>query len=138
MDTVCTVDHVSKIVAIERNVGIPPHQQLADQITRLIAEGEFLTGHRLPPVRELATDLGLAANTVARVYRDLEAAGVVETRGRHGTVVCARAIDDVRRQRRELEAAARRFADTVADIGVSRDEALMAIESALRSPKPNS
>ncbi len=121
------------IVTIDRALGIPPHQQLASQITRLIAEGNLLSGERLPPVRQLAAELGLAANTVARVYRDLEAAGVVETRGRHGTVVLARAIDDVRRQQRELAAAARRFADAIADLGVGRNEALAAIETALES-----
>ncbi|MDL9938247.1 GntR family transcriptional regulator [Gordonia sp. ABSL1-1] len=64
-----------------------PYDQVRSQIVDLITGGELLVGERLPTVRSLAVDLGLAANTVARSYRELESAGFIETRGRSGSFV---------------------------------------------------
>jgi DNA-binding transcriptional regulator YhcF (GntR family) len=66
---------------------VPPYEQLRAQLAALVAEGALPPGTRLATVRQMATDLGLAANTVARAYRELEADGVVETHGRRGTFV---------------------------------------------------
>src|SRR6185295_19105208 len=65
----------------------PPYEQLRRQIASRVGSGELTAGTRLPTVRALAADLGLAVNTVARVYRELEADGVVVTEGRRGTFV---------------------------------------------------
>ena len=65
----------------------PPFEQLRSQIAAKVASGDLSPGTRLAPVRTMAADLGLAANTVARAYRELEADGVVATHGRRGTVV---------------------------------------------------
>lgn len=65
----------------------PPFEQVRIQIASLVASGSLAHGTKLPTVRALATDLGLAVNTVARVYRELEADGVVVTEGRRGTFV---------------------------------------------------
>ncbi len=66
-----------------------PFEQVRGQVEALIRSGRLVPGDRLPTVRALATDLGLAANTVARAYKELEAAGLVETRSRAGTVVAS-------------------------------------------------
>ena len=58
-------------------------------IAEAAATGRLPAGYRLPPVRALATRLHLAANTVARAYRELEEAGIVVTAGRAGTTVAA-------------------------------------------------
>lgn len=65
----------------------PPYEQIRGQVSSLIALGILAPGTRLPTVRSLAADLGIAAGTVARAYRELEQAGLVETRRRNGTVV---------------------------------------------------
>lgn len=65
----------------------PPWRQLHDQVRAAIATGELAPGMPLPTVRGLAAELGIAAGTVARAYKELEAAGVVRTAGRKGTVV---------------------------------------------------
>jgi DNA-binding transcriptional regulator YhcF (GntR family) len=71
-------------------VGItPPYEQVRAQIEALIRAGELAKGTRLPTVRQLSLDLGLAVNTVARAYKELEADRLVETRGRNGTFVLA-------------------------------------------------
>jgi DNA-binding transcriptional regulator YhcF (GntR family) len=67
----------------------PPYEQVRSQIEALIRAGELPRGTRLPPVRQLSLDLGLAVNTVARAYKELEADRLVETRGRNGTFVLA-------------------------------------------------
>lgn len=65
----------------------PPYEQLRRQLLELIVSGRLERGQRLPPVRQLAADLGLAAGTVARTYRELEAEGLVVTRRGGGTRV---------------------------------------------------
>lgn len=68
----------------------PPYEQLRRQLLDQIATDQLTPGERLPSVRRLAGDLGLAPNTVARCYRELEQAGVLITRGRNGTQVAPR------------------------------------------------
>lgn len=65
----------------------PPFEQLRSQIARRAVSGDLPAGTKLPTVRALAAELGLAANTVARAYRELEGDGVVVTEGRRGTFV---------------------------------------------------
>jgi len=72
----------------------PPYAQIRRQIAQQVADGVLVPGTRLPAVRRLAGDLGLAPNTVARAYRELEAAGVVRTAGRNGTLVASEPVDE--------------------------------------------
>jgi DNA-binding transcriptional regulator YhcF (GntR family) len=65
----------------------PPYEQVRRQLAALIAGGALPRGERLPPLRQLAGDLGLAVGTVARAYRELEAAGLVVSRRGGGTRV---------------------------------------------------
>lgn len=65
-------------------------EQLRLQLIHLVDKGTLPPGTRLPAVRALAEELEVAPHTVARAYKELEAAGVVATRGRNGTVVCPR------------------------------------------------
>jgi DNA-binding transcriptional regulator YhcF (GntR family) len=115
------------MITIDSDSPVPPSEQVRAQLARQIADGVLVPGTRLPTVRGLAEDLGLAVNTVARAYRELEAAGLVETRGRGGTVVSAGG--DQARVR--LLAAAQRYAAVVRDIGLSTDEALRVVSTAL-------
>lgn len=75
------------VITIDSTLPEPPYDQVKRQITQLVADGVLAPGDKLPTVRRLADDLGLAPNTVARAYRELEAAGVVDTRGRAGTFI---------------------------------------------------
>jgi DNA-binding transcriptional regulator YhcF (GntR family) len=105
----------------------PPFAQVRAKIIALIDAGDLPTGTRLPPVRTLAADLGLAANTVARVYKELEEARFVETRGRAGTFVSAGT--DATRARAADAAAA--FARAMHDLGVAPSDALDLARAAL-------
>ncbi|GAA3799830.1 GntR family transcriptional regulator [Cellulomonas soli] len=76
-------------ITLDLDSGVPHYEQLRAQIATHIASGRLRPGDPLPTVRTLAADLGIAAGTIARTYRELEAAGLVSTRRRHGTVVTA-------------------------------------------------
>lgn len=106
---------------------VPPFEQVRAQITEQARAGILPVHHRLPPVRRLAADLGLAPNTVARAYRELEQTGIVETRGRHGTFVLAPDIDT----RDEARTAAADYARRIAALGLSAERGLALARAAL-------
>ncbi|WP_245701334.1 GntR family transcriptional regulator [Sanguibacter gelidistatuariae] len=119
-------------IAIDLDSGVPPYEQIRAQIMGHVSAESLKAGDRLPPIRALATDLGLAAGTVARAYRELELAGVVTTRRRAGTVIADGAVAaDVL-----VQQAARAFVDQVRATGLSDDSILDAVRGALLSPPP--
>lgn len=112
----------------------PPYEQLRRQLDELISTGELVDGQRLPSVRQLATDLSLAAGTVARSYAELEKGGLVQSRRGAGTRVTApKALldGDVREERlMELVDEVARHATA---LGVSPESLTLAIEQAMRT-----
>lgn len=115
------------MLSVDPTSHIPPFEQVRAQIVGLVDSGGLAAGQRLPPVRRLADDLGLATNTVARAYRELEQDGVVETRGRHGTFV-ARRGDDAEREGR---VAARAYLRRTRELGLPADRALALVAAEL-------
>lgn len=118
-----------KITIDGRTGSAAPYEQLRAQIADKARAGKLPAGFKLPTVRGLAEELGLAANTVAKAYRALEADGVIETRGRNGTFVAA-AGDAVFR---EAAAAAQAYAERVRRLGLTEAEAMSAAADALRA-----
>lgn len=109
---------------------VPPYEQIRTQVEALINGGLLPVGHRLPPIRQLAADLGLATGTVARAYQELEAAGLVTTRRAAGTVVAARSATAPADRRGPLALAAGGYATTAVGLGADLDEALDAVRAA--------
>ena len=107
-------------IAVDPTSAVPPYEQLRSGIAGRAADGSLPAGTRLPPVRTLASDLGLAANTVARAYRELEADGVVETLGRKGTFVLPQ---EPRGSRDEARAGAVAYVAVARRLGLTREEA---------------
>ncbi|MCZ4510996.1 GntR family transcriptional regulator [Streptomyces sp. ActVer] len=116
-------------IDIEDDAGIAPYEQVRAQISEQARAGALPVGYRLPTVRGLAEELGLAANTVAKAYRALESDGVIETRGRNGTFVAAAGSA----AEREAASAAQAYADRVRRLGLSEAGALAAARDALRA-----
>lgn len=107
----------------------PPFEQLRSQLADLVACGALLPGERLPPLRQLAGDLGLAVGTVARAYRELEAAGLVVSRRGGGTRVAdAPATSSAHDLAERLDALARRYVRQARLLGADDD----AVEAAVR------
>lgn len=110
---------------IDPQSGRPPFDQIRMQIIDAIRAGTLPPGTRLPTVRELAGELGLAVNTVARAYRELEAADIVETRGRHGTFVARVDPADA-----AMAAAARVYLDVAHGLGLGKVDAVRYLDAA--------
>lgn len=68
------------IIGIDPDSHIPPYEQIRSQISTMAASGILEKGSRLPAIRQLASDVGLAGGTVARAYRELEQEGTISTR----------------------------------------------------------
>ncbi|HEX5771717.1 MAG TPA: GntR family transcriptional regulator [Nocardioidaceae bacterium] len=116
-------------IAIDHDSAVPPFEQLRAQIAGLVNRGELAPGTRLPTVRKTAEDLGLAVNTVARAYRELEADGVVVTEGRRGTFVRSAVVDGTAGGADAAREAAVAYVRTARRAGLTRAEALRLVEA---------
>jgi len=110
----------------------PPFEQLRRQLATAIESGLLAPESRLPTVRQLAADLGVAAGTVMRAYAELEGSGLVVTRRGGGTAVSAspRTLPDVERQRRLAELATSLVAQARL-LGAADDEIRRAVDRQL-------
>lgn len=108
----------------------PPFEQLRTQIATRARTGALPAGTKLPTVRQLAADLGIAVNTVARAYRELEADGVIVTEGRRGSFVRSAAVDGGTEGADEVRAAAASYAAVARRTGLTAQEAVRLLERA--------
>ena len=89
-------------IHIAANDGVPIYLQIVNQIKYAVASGRLATGDELPPIRVLAERLLINPNTVARAYRELETAGIVEKRRTAGTYVSDQGSPLARRERMKI------------------------------------
>jgi GntR family transcriptional regulator len=117
-------------IAVDVDSPVPPYEQIRRQIAAFVQGGLLAPGARLPAMRALAADLGVAVGTVARAYTELESAGLVTSRRRTGTVVAEqsgrRPATDASVQAAALELAARAHAS-----GLDEDAVLALVRAAL-------
>ncbi|RFA11294.1 GntR family transcriptional regulator [Subtercola boreus] len=116
-------------VRLDAGAAEPPYEQVRRQVSEAVLAGILVPGSKLPTVRGLADELGVAVNTVAKSYRELESDGVIETRGRSGSFVAASGDPRMR----EGQTAALAFVERVRHLGFTRDEALDLVKGALRT-----
>ncbi len=119
-------------IEIDLSSSVPPYEQIRLQVVAHVSAGHLRAGDRLPTIRALAADLGVATGTVARAFRELESAGVVATRRRTGTVVA----DDTPAPDTAVQDAADRFVAVARAAGLDDAEALAAVRGALLGPAP--
>ena len=112
-------------LVIDPNSGTPPYEQVRDGIRDRVDSAVLAPGFRLPPVRAMANSLDLAANTVARAYKELEALGAVETRGRAGTFVAGRGVE------RAARTAASTYVTTARSLGLGDTEIVELVRRSL-------
>src|SRR5471032_716539 len=112
------------LVTVDAKDRTPIYAQLDRGLRAAIATGRLQLGDQLPTVRQLAVDLSINANTVARVYAELERAGVIETRRGIGSFVVANPIQAQPRDhhRRQLRAFVTRVLGDAAAAGFSIDD----------------
>lgn len=109
--------------------GVPIYLQIVQQVRYLIAAGRLQAGDEMPPIRVLAEKLTINPNTVARAYRELETAGLVEKRRTAGTFVSDQGSPLARKERTRLltERVDQLLAESV-QMGFSFDELIRLIE----------
>lgn len=116
-------------LAVDPSLDAAPFQQILEQIRAFIERGELQAGDPLPTVRQLAGDLGVAPNTVARAYAELQAEGWLTGDGRRGTHVAPHApAADGRSRARLLREAVTQFVAMLSHRGYSADEVSSALE----------
>ncbi len=122
-------------IRISSESPVPVYQQIVEQIQNLTGSQQLKPGIRLPTVRQLASDLGIAVNTAARAYQTLEREGIIETRGRHGTIVAARGHPRYSGAecRRRLSESIDQALVTGYHLGLSRDEIRTVFEERLEA-----
>ena len=119
-------------IVIHAGAPEPVYEQIVRQIHDGVTSGELQPGTPLPPVRQLATDLVLNRNTVARAYKILEDQGVIQTAGRKGTFVRTGAAEEVSRLKTgQAERVMRHMIEALISDGLSRDEISTIFNSAL-------
>jgi GntR family transcriptional regulator len=121
------------MLRVDASSAVPPYEQIRSQIATMVATGVLPAGRRLPTIRQLAADLGLAGGTVARAYRELEQGGLIGSRGRHGTFIADRPIESNPNRERALMEAASVFATQAAQAGADPRRVLDRAMEALRS-----
>lgn len=115
----------AELLCIDAAPGKALFDQVRVRIIDAVRDGTLPAGTRLPTVRDLAGQLGVATNTVARAYRELEGAGLVETRGRLGSFVASSDPVDA-----AMTTAAEAFAAAARTVGLGKAEALRYLDAA--------
>jgi DNA-binding transcriptional regulator YhcF (GntR family) len=114
-------------LVVDTTSPIAPYEQIRAQLDDLIRDGGLNAGQRLPPVRQLAADLGLAVGTVARAYRELELTGQVRSRRGGGTRVAdASALE----RQRALDAHADVYVAAARRLGATAEDLIAAVRRA--------
>ncbi|MFE6964726.1 GntR family transcriptional regulator [Agromyces sp. NPDC057679] len=121
------MDATSLGLSIDASAAVPPYEQLHGAVVDAVRSGRVAPGTRLPTVRGLAEELGLAVNTVAKAYKALEADGVIEGRGRNGTFVAEHGEP----AERALQVAAADYAALARRLGVEPAAAREIVHAAL-------
>ena len=125
-----------RTLVVAADSGVPVYEQIAGQIRGRIADGELPPGQVLPPVRTLASDLGVNLNTVARAYRLLERQGFVRIRDRAGVEVAAPPARPDAAARDRLAAELREVVVRMRQAGIGAAEIARIAEAAIAPTGP--
>ncbi len=117
------------ILSVDPSRALPVYEQVREQIRRMVAAGTLAPGARLPTIRQLAADLGLAKGTIERAYELLEGDTVIERHGRNGTYVADVAPSTKRERTVGLEQAAEALVIVARQLGADEDDAVRALRA---------
>ncbi len=112
---------------IDKKSDIPVWVQLRQRLAFCIMSGAYEEGDQLPTVRELAAQLDVHYHTVNRVYRDLEASGLVEMRAGKGTFVADLGESQFRAIEGDAQAAVAEYASKLLELGMTPEEAVLSV-----------
>jgi GntR family transcriptional regulator len=128
------LNNLTKHIKLDFRSEVPLYIQIMEQVEQMIASQELKVGDQLPTVRELATDLKVNWNTVARAYRSLDEASLISTQRGRGTYVWEKPTeDDIRKIHQEsLEAMTRRYLSSAVRQGFTPQEVSSTFQSFLQ------
>ena len=129
------MDGVLGQIKLDFRSGEAIYLQLVRQIEQLVAQGDLKTGTQLPTVRELATELRINFNTVARAYRLLDEVGLISTQRGRGTYIWEPPSAETAQKLRQrtLEELTRRFVEEAAALGFSHEDLHSAVENEIKN-----
>jgi GntR family transcriptional regulator len=126
-------------LSLDFRSGTPIYLQIMEQIRQMVANGELVQGDQLPTVRQLATDLRVNFNTVARAYRLLDQAGLISTQHGRGTYIweapSAETMTQLRQQ--SMEGLTRRYLNEAARLGATPEDVTMIIIDFIKEWRDN-
>lgn len=113
-------------IALDHRSGIPIYLQIVEQIRQRVSTGELRPGDQLPTVRQMATELRINFNTVARAYRMLDETGLISTQQGRGTYIWEGPNEETLKQlkKKSLEELTRNYLDEISRLGYSLKDAL--------------
>ena len=121
--------------ALDFRSGVPSYVQIVEQVQSFMANGELKPDDQLPTVRQLASELRVNFNTIARAYRMLDEAGLISTQQGRGTYLLdqpsAEAVQKLKKESLELQSI--RFLKSLAKQGFSAEESQQAIQMLFQS-----
>src|SRR5215212_8395513 len=113
---------------LDPSSGVPFYRQIIDQVLLAVGDGRLKAGTQLPTVRQLAVDLSVNLNTVAKAYREMEIRGIVETQQGTGTFIAARTFDAKSREKKKaLSALVDRFLANGEALGIPMADLVEAV-----------
>jgi len=116
------------IFRLDASSGVPFYRQIIDQVLVAVADGRLAPGAQLPTVRQLAVDLSINLNTVAKAYREMEIRGIVQTQQGTGTFVASKVpVRPSAEKKKALGELVERTIASASSIGVSIDELVDAL-----------
>ena len=119
---------MSHLFRLDSSSGVPFYRQIIDQVLLAVADGRLKPGSQLPTVRQLAVDLSVNLNTVAKAYREMEIRRIVETQQGTGTFIAARASDAKSREKRKaLQSLVDRFLANGEALGIPMSDLVDAL-----------
>ena len=119
-----TVRHVFRL---DSSTGVPFYRQIIDQVLLAVGDGRLKPGTQLPTVRQLAVDLSVNLNTVAKAYREMEIRGIVQTQQGTGTFVASRSGAKTREKRKALQDLVDRLLANAEALGVPMEDVVEAL-----------
>ena len=112
---------------LDPSSGVPFYRQIIDQVLLAVGDGRLRPGSQLPTVRQLAVDLSVNLNTVAKAYREMEIRGIVQTQQGTGTFIAAREGAKSRERRKALADLVDRFIANGEALGIPLEDLLEAL-----------
>lgn len=118
---------MAHLFRLDPSSGVPFYRQIIDQVLLAVGDGRLRPGSQLPTVRQLAVDLSVNLNTVAKAYREMEIRGIVQTQQGTGTFIAAREGAKSRERRKALADLVDRFIANGEALGIPLEDLLEAL-----------